>query len=134
MWGRGFKLQAGLFGEIWMVYPLTYYVIQYMDRYVVPIAPAILLPAGFAICAWPPKRKLVEAGGGANFQRVLKTGNLLILRFRPLCELRGLRVRWHRFAGCCEEHLPWRTMAPSFFLSRSCRVAGIDSPCAPKQG
>jgi len=64
MWRRGLALQAILFGVIWIVYPLTFYVVQYMDRYVVPMAPEILLPAAFAICALAaPKTKLVEAGG-----------------------------------------------------------------------
>jgi len=64
MWRRGLTLQAVLLGIVWIAYPTTFYMIQYMERYVAPIGPAILLPAGFA--AWAlavPKAKLVEAGG-----------------------------------------------------------------------
>jgi len=49
MWRRGMTLQTQLLGAVWIAYPLTFYVVQYMDRYVAPMAPAILLPAGYAI-------------------------------------------------------------------------------------
>jgi hypothetical protein len=51
MWRRGMTLQATLLGIVWIVYPLTFYMIEYVERYVAPISPEILLPAGFAICA-----------------------------------------------------------------------------------
>jgi len=64
MWTRGLTLQAALLGIVWIAYPTTFYMIQYMERYVAPIGPVILLPAAFAVCALAvPKTKLVEAGG-----------------------------------------------------------------------
>lgn len=56
LWRSGSRMAALLIGSILIVYPLTYYVLQYSSRYVVPICFAILLPAGFA---------LREAGGAA---------------------------------------------------------------------
>ncbi|MGA2713050.1 MAG: hypothetical protein ABSG41_08065 [Bryobacteraceae bacterium] len=48
MWRMGMKIETALFGALWIVYPLAFYLIQRVDRYQVPIYPAILLPAGFA--------------------------------------------------------------------------------------
>jgi 4-amino-4-deoxy-L-arabinose transferase-like glycosyltransferase len=56
MWRRGLRVQAALFAAVWAAYPLTFYVVQYMDRYASPIAAAVLLPAGFAIEALAGRR------------------------------------------------------------------------------
>jgi hypothetical protein len=74
MWTRGLALQATLLGTVWVAYPTTFYMIQYMERYVAPVGPAILLPAGFAIWALAvPKAKLVEAGGSEASQVIDNT-------------------------------------------------------------
>jgi len=48
MWRTGLIIETSLLGALWIVYPLAFYLIQRVDRYQVPIYPAILLPAGFA--------------------------------------------------------------------------------------
>lgn len=49
MWRSGLRLQILMLAPILVVYPLIYYLIQYSNRYVVPICFAIFLPAGFAL-------------------------------------------------------------------------------------
>lgn len=49
LWRSGSRMPAFLITSILIVYPLTYYVFQYSNRYVVPICFAIFLPAGFAL-------------------------------------------------------------------------------------
>lgn len=49
MWRRRLKAESALLAAFWLVYPLPYYVIERVDRYQVPIYPAILLPAGFVL-------------------------------------------------------------------------------------
>jgi len=49
MWRANYRLQARLLGSALVFYPLIYYLIQYTNRYVMPICFAIFLPAGFAL-------------------------------------------------------------------------------------
>jgi hypothetical protein len=50
LWRSGSKMAAFLIGSILVIYPAPYYVMQYSNRYIVPICFAIFLPAGFTIC------------------------------------------------------------------------------------
>lgn len=49
LWKSGNRLQGGLFASALAIYPLVYYVLEYSDRYVVPICFAVFLPAGFVL-------------------------------------------------------------------------------------
>ena len=51
MWRGGLKIEAVLLGAFWVAYPVAFYLIQRIDRYQVPMYPAMLLPAGFACVA-----------------------------------------------------------------------------------
>jgi hypothetical protein len=58
MWRGGLRIEAALLGGFWIAYPLAYYLIQRIDRYQVPMYPAILLPVGFAsVALWQSMRK-----------------------------------------------------------------------------
>lgn len=58
MWRRGLRVPAALLGAVWTAYPLPYYLVVYSNRYVAPIAFALLLPAGFAVvCGWNAARQ-----------------------------------------------------------------------------
>lgn len=49
MWRRGLRTETTLLSVLWVVYPLAYYAIERVDRYQIPIYPALLLPAGYAV-------------------------------------------------------------------------------------
>ena len=49
MWRKGLRTETSLLAALWLVFPLAYYLVERVDRYQVPIYPAILLPAGFAV-------------------------------------------------------------------------------------
>jgi 4-amino-4-deoxy-L-arabinose transferase-like glycosyltransferase len=49
MWRAGYRLQTLLLASILVIYPLVYYTVQYLNRYVSAICFAIFLPAGFAV-------------------------------------------------------------------------------------
>jgi hypothetical protein len=51
MWRARLRIETALLGAFWIGYPLAFYLIQRIDRYQVPMYPAILLPAGFASVA-----------------------------------------------------------------------------------
>lgn len=58
MWRGGLRIEAALLGAFWIAYPVAYYLIQRIDRYQVPMYPAILLPVGFAsVVLWQSMRK-----------------------------------------------------------------------------
>lgn len=58
MWRGGLRIEAALLGAFWIAYPVIFYLIQRIDRYQVPMYPAILLPAGFAsVALWQRMRK-----------------------------------------------------------------------------
>jgi hypothetical protein len=50
LWRSGSKMAAFLIGSILVIYPVPYYVMQYSNRYIVPVCFAIFLPAGFTMC------------------------------------------------------------------------------------
>ena len=63
MWRTGLRIETTLLGAFWIVYPLAFYLIQRVDRYQVPIYPAILLPAGFAsVTLYRNLRKSMPSG------------------------------------------------------------------------
>lgn len=51
MWRAGLRIETALLSAFWVVYPLAYYVVERVDRYQIPIYPAILLPAGYTVAA-----------------------------------------------------------------------------------
>jgi hypothetical protein len=58
MWRGGLRIETALLAAFWIAYPAAFYLIQRIDRYQVPMYPAILLPAGFAAVAlWERLRK-----------------------------------------------------------------------------
>ena len=52
MWRGGLRIETALLGAFWIAYPVAFYLIQRIDRYQVPMYPAILLPVGFASVAF----------------------------------------------------------------------------------
>jgi hypothetical protein len=49
MWKRGLRLQVQMLSAFWLTYPAVYYLVQYSNRYVLPVYFASLLPAGFTM-------------------------------------------------------------------------------------
>ena len=67
MWRDGLRSEAAFLGAFWIAYPVAYYLIQRIDRYQVPMYPAILLPAGFAaVTLWQRLRKSPADGKSAQ--------------------------------------------------------------------
>jgi hypothetical protein len=47
MWHSNHREVLRMFGAVWILYPLTYYVVQYLPRYRVPIWWTVLLAAAY---------------------------------------------------------------------------------------